>query len=630
MDLRLKLDDTDFDTLAEAARAMIPALAPEWTDHNIHDPGIMLTELIAWVAEAQIYSLSRTRRDERIAYARLLGIHPQGPRPAQGLIWPLEEDERTGPAVVGVSIPRGAPVQADLPELPAFRVRAGQHLSPAILRRVVTYSTDGSSADNTRINRRNGATYLPFGSSPDPGDRLVLGFDGLAIAPSGNGAFGLGVEMSDLDLTDATDEEDEEGTAWLEIAMRDSSGERPLRLLQDTTHGFTRSGVLLLDIAPGEQVRTPGTDPWFDVILRPRRAGFLRLPRVRRIAPNVLQIEQQESVVEDVPEFGQGRPGQTYSLGRVGRTSAPELSVVVGTEQWLPVNDLGGCDPHQGRFELDPASGQLRFGNGVNGKMVSPGAPLRVAYDVSAGNLGNAPPGIGWSVRGAAGVFGRNSQPFFGGKDATQFNDLQAQARRNLAIRVTHVTPADLEAAARALAGFHVVRAHELPAQSCDLAGTRTLLVIAAAQPGLDPKLPPENPLWRNAVRARLAPNLLAGQRLVVIGPRYVRLGIRAKLQVPAFADPGEVEAAARKLLSLKFTDAETGDPIWRLGRGVTNLTVKGWLRKVPGVQGVAEVTLLRDDVAEEKDLPLTSIELPRLNVEDIVISIERLARGLQ
>jgi hypothetical protein len=625
MDLRLNLNDTDFDTLAEAARAMIPALAPEWTDHNIHDPGIMLTELIAWVAEAQIYSLSRTRRDERIAYARLLGIRPQGPRPAQGLIWQLEEDERTGPAIVGVSVSNGAPVQADLPELPAFRLRADQHLSPAILRRVVTYSADGSSADNTRINRRNGATYLPFGSSPDPGDRLVLSFDGLAIAPGGNGAFGLGVEMSELDLTDAADEA---GGAWLDVAMRDGSGERPLRLLQDTTHGFTRNGVLLLDIAPGEQVRAPGTDPWFDVILRPRRAGFLRLPRVRRFASNVLQVEQQESVVEDVPEFGQGRPGQTYSLGRVGRTSAPELSVVVGTEQWLPVDDLGGCDPHEGRFELNPANGQLRFGNGVNGRLVAPGTPLHVAYEVSAGTFGNAPPGIGWSVRGAAAVFGRNSQPFFGGKDATQFNDLQAQARRNLAVRVTHVTPADLEAAAKALAGLHVVRAHELPAQSCDLAGTRTLLAMAAAQPGLDPKLPPENPLWRNAVRARLSPDLLAGQRLVVIGPRYVRVGIRAKLQITAFADPGEVQVAARKALSRKFMDAETGDPIWRLGRGITNLMLKGWLRKVPDVLGVAEVTILRDDVAQEKDLALSHIELPRLDVKDIVISIERLARG--
>lgn len=51
VDLRLSLDDTDFDTLVETARATIAAQSPAWTDHNIHDPGIMLSELMAWVAD---------------------------------------------------------------------------------------------------------------------------------------------------------------------------------------------------------------------------------------------------------------------------------------------------------------------------------------------------------------------------------------------------------------------------------------------------------------------------------------------------------------------------------------------------------------------------------------------------
>ena len=35
-------------------------------------------ELLAWVAEAQLYSVSRMRRDERAAYAALLGLAPGG------------------------------------------------------------------------------------------------------------------------------------------------------------------------------------------------------------------------------------------------------------------------------------------------------------------------------------------------------------------------------------------------------------------------------------------------------------------------------------------------------------------------------------------------------------------------
>jgi hypothetical protein len=38
--LALSLDDTDFATLVERARALIPALAPIWTDFNLHDPAL--------------------------------------------------------------------------------------------------------------------------------------------------------------------------------------------------------------------------------------------------------------------------------------------------------------------------------------------------------------------------------------------------------------------------------------------------------------------------------------------------------------------------------------------------------------------------------------------------------------
>ena len=89
-DFRLVLDHIDFAELVEFGRSMIPTYAPEWTDHNYHDPGIMLIELLAFVADAQIYALSRTRCDERQAYGRLVGVEPHGPQPATGLIWPSE------------------------------------------------------------------------------------------------------------------------------------------------------------------------------------------------------------------------------------------------------------------------------------------------------------------------------------------------------------------------------------------------------------------------------------------------------------------------------------------------------------------------------------------------------------
>ncbi len=53
------LDDLTYADLVEEARSLIPGLAPEWTDHNPTDPGIVLIELLAWLTEITLYRLNR-------------------------------------------------------------------------------------------------------------------------------------------------------------------------------------------------------------------------------------------------------------------------------------------------------------------------------------------------------------------------------------------------------------------------------------------------------------------------------------------------------------------------------------------------------------------------------------------
>ncbi len=83
-----ELSGRSYDDLMKSALSRLPGLAPGWTDYNAHDPGITLLELLAGATEAQLYALSRQRRDERRAFAALLGLKPRGPQPAEGLIWP--------------------------------------------------------------------------------------------------------------------------------------------------------------------------------------------------------------------------------------------------------------------------------------------------------------------------------------------------------------------------------------------------------------------------------------------------------------------------------------------------------------------------------------------------------------
>lgn len=65
--------------LLDEALARIPALAPEWTDHNPGDPGIALLELAAWLTETVLYR--STRIDDRSRRALLGLIEGRDPDP---------------------------------------------------------------------------------------------------------------------------------------------------------------------------------------------------------------------------------------------------------------------------------------------------------------------------------------------------------------------------------------------------------------------------------------------------------------------------------------------------------------------------------------------------------------------
>jgi WD40 repeat protein len=77
------LDDRTFADLVQEMRALIPRYAPIWTDHNASDPGIMLIELFAWLAESQIYRLNRIPTNSESRYLEMLGAVFNPARPAE-------------------------------------------------------------------------------------------------------------------------------------------------------------------------------------------------------------------------------------------------------------------------------------------------------------------------------------------------------------------------------------------------------------------------------------------------------------------------------------------------------------------------------------------------------------------
>ena len=142
---------------------------------------------------------------------------------------------------------------------------------------------------------------MPFGTSPGPGDRLLLAFEGPLVGDASREAvISIGVHIA----TDEAPPENEDvdrapgrATARLAAALRTEDGERPLRILSDTTDGFLRTGLLLVRIPAG----AVGASRRAVIVLRSATGGFMRAPRFQQIAPNVLPIEQVTRALDERP-----------------------------------------------------------------------------------------------------------------------------------------------------------------------------------------------------------------------------------------------------------------------------------------------------------------------------------------
>ena len=153
-----QLDTIDFEALLEEARGCIPRYAPEWTDHNLHDPGITLLELLAWVTDQQIYQLGFVGDAYYRAFARLLGVTPELARPARGLLWPQ------APVPVEIDLPLAARATAlERAEVP-FLIDLACRLSTAQQVGLVRGSVRGS-VSLLATDRRERASF-PVSGTP--------------------------------------------------------------------------------------------------------------------------------------------------------------------------------------------------------------------------------------------------------------------------------------------------------------------------------------------------------------------------------------------------------------------------------------------------------------------------------
>jgi predicted phage baseplate assembly protein len=311
-----------------------------------------------------------------------------------------------------------------------------------------------------------------------------------------------------------------------------------------------------------------------------------------------------------------------------------KLAEMTGWQIWNRVEDLSQSGPEDRHFELDAAKGILTFGNGVNGRLAPQDAAIQVDYRVCSGGRGNVAKGMRWSLAGIVGEFGTNREVLTGGADAQDLGSLRALARARS--RTTHplVTSQDLIEAALAQTDLGVARAMELEprAESQRPRGERVLVIvgprdddgIAATEGGV------ESAELLETVRSRLAPRLPVGERLQVRGPVYVPLKIAATLVAAKNTD---IEAVRSNVIAELRTRLALVAPMpekqWPFGRDVTDIAVKGWLRKVHGVARVSKAGLFQGPIGVASPVvKLRPVELPLLRIRPEDIVVERAPLG--
>jgi len=77
------LDDRTFQSLVDDAKRLVQQRCPEWTDHNVHDPGVTLIETFAYMVDQVLWRLNRVPDRTYVKFLDLLGVRLRPPTAAR-------------------------------------------------------------------------------------------------------------------------------------------------------------------------------------------------------------------------------------------------------------------------------------------------------------------------------------------------------------------------------------------------------------------------------------------------------------------------------------------------------------------------------------------------------------------
>jgi predicted phage baseplate assembly protein len=625
------LDDRRFQDLVDDAKRLIARRIPEWTDHNVSDPGVTLVEAFAYITDQLLYRINRVPERDYIRFLELIGVRLFPPTAASVAVtfW------LSAPQPETVRIPAGTQVGtvrtqsetsivfSTTTELPIVTVSL-ERLASSIARNQVRDHSDQLAL---------GTGFFCFDSVPKAGDMVLVGLTEAAPSNAVTLRFscrieGVGVDPEDPPLAwEAWD-----GDAWVACEV-DS----------DTTGGLNRDGDVVLHVPEGhiasvvdrvraDWIRARVTEP---VEGQPRYSAS---PEIRSLSVFTIggtaPAVNAELIVDEVVGEGEGVPGSRYPLRDrpVVPSDEPmtlEVSDEAGWQTWTQVPNFATSGPDDRHFTLDAMAGELAFGPAVRlgdgtlrsyGAIPAKGARLKVpAYRSGGGRRGNVARGTLAVLKSSIPYVARveNRRPAQGGVDGEDIESAKIRGPILLRTRDRAVTTEDFEHIAKEAAP-EVARVRCVAAAGDTAEGAVRVLIVPAvtSEQGrirFEQLVPGQQTLER--VTRRLDETRLVGTRVAVEPPVYRGVTVVARLRARPRVDPQRLQEDALAALYRYFHPTEGGQDGtgWPFGRPVHSGEVYAALQRLRGTELVEDVRVFgADPVTGERGKATDRLEVER------------------
>ena len=469
-----QLDNRTFQSIVDEAKRKIPELLPEWTNHNVSDPGVALIELFAWMTDLTLFQLNQVPDAFYTHMLNLVGFEPFAAAPAHAELtfWLVS------PATTPVRIDKGALVATNglIGDTRVFATVNDLLIRPPTLSAALTVDLTGEYHDvwtdlkvinnttNVRCFPAHPGRALP--GAPLPGDCFYIGFAesmaGSALELTIKGPIqGIGIDPKRPPLVWEASVDD----SWVECHVIEGS---------DSTGGLNHEGRLVL-LVPAKHDQVP-LDVTTAFWLRARVVPAKHLQPEYKASPQITFIgaatiggtvtaEHSEPVGREVLGVSDARPGQKFHtqyapiLPQNDDEEYVEVIVDGETEpkRWKRVADFvdsGEMDEH---VTWSPATGEVRFGPRIrqrdgtykrHGATPPEGARIVVSgYRHGGGKAGNVGRGTITAYRGGVPSVARveNVFPATGGVNAETVDEAKDRGPQTLRTGERAVTAADFE-----------------------------------------------------------------------------------------------------------------------------------------------------------------------------------------